>query len=154
MSYSSTAALIGSALALLILWLIRRDRLYVRDAFFWLFVAICSILFALSPRSIDTLGAWAGVAYPPALILGLLVAVLLIKALLADLAQTALRRDLRRLAQDVAIARMEDSALTSRHANNQDATLLSDQKISPAATSSRDGDTSAIGYKNLNDDTV
>ncbi len=113
MGYPQTAAIFGGLLAVLILWLIRRDRLYVRDAFFWLLMAFAAIGFALFPRSIDTLGAWAGVAYAPALMLGLLVVVLLIKALLADLALTALRRDVRRLAQDVAMGRIEELRVQS-----------------------------------------
>ena len=45
----------------------------------------------------------AGVAYPPALILAVVCVVLTIKALLADIAQTQLRRDVRRLNQRVAL---------------------------------------------------
>lgn len=107
MTYASTAALIGLSLAALILFLVRRDHLYVRDAVFWLLAAFASILYALFPRSIDWLAGVFGVAYPPALLLGLLSAVLLVKALLADLALTALRRDVRRLAQDIAMQRAD-----------------------------------------------
>lgn len=103
MTYPVFAAAIGLLLAVLILILLRRDQLYLRDATFWLATAIVSIAFAFFPSLADLLGGMAGVAYPPALILAVVCVVLTIKALLADIAQTQLRRDVRRLNQRVAL---------------------------------------------------
>ena len=103
MTYPVFAAAIGLLLAALILFLLRRDQLYLRDATFWLATAVVSIAFALFPTLVDWLGGMAGVAYPPALILAVVSVVLTIKALLADIAQTQLRRDVRRLNQRVAL---------------------------------------------------
>lgn len=107
MTYPVTAALVGVALAFIIVWLVRKDRLYARDALFWIVVAGGSVVFAAFPRAIDWLGHWAGVAYPPALLLGLLILVLLIKALISDIALTTMRRDVRRLAQSAALREVE-----------------------------------------------
>ena len=103
MSYSITAALLGLSLAVFIIHLLRRDQLYLREAMFWLATAAVSVLFAVMPSTVDWLGGLAGVAYPPALILALVCAVLTVKALLADVAQTQLRREVRRLNQRVAL---------------------------------------------------
>lgn len=103
MTYPVFAAAIGLLLAVLILILLRRDQLYLRDATFWLATAMVSIAFAFFPSLADLLGGMAGVAYPPALILAVVCVVLTIKALLADIAQTQLRRDVRRLNQRVAL---------------------------------------------------
>jgi hypothetical protein len=103
MTYPIFAAAIGLLLAALILFLLRRDQLYLRDATFWLGTAMVSIAFALFPSLVDLLGGMAGVAYPPALILAVVCVVLTVKALLADIAQTQLRRDVRRLNQRVAL---------------------------------------------------
>ena len=103
MTYPVFAAAIGLLLAVLILILLRRDQLYLRDATFWLATAMVSIAFAFFPSLVDLLGGMAGVAYPPALILAVVCVVLTIKALLADIAQTQLRRDVRRLNQRVAL---------------------------------------------------
>ena len=100
MTYPVFAAAIGLLLAVLILILLRRDQLYLRDATFWLATAMVSIAFAFFPSLADLLGGMAGVAYPPALILAVVCVVLTIKALLADIAQTQLRRDVRRLQRD------------------------------------------------------
>ena len=69
MTYPAAAAAIGLLLAVLILILLRRDQLYLRDATFWLATAMVSIAFAFFPSLADLLGGMAGVAYPPALIL-------------------------------------------------------------------------------------
>ncbi len=103
MTVATSAALIGISLAILILTLLRRDHLYLRDAVFWLATAVASVLFAVMPGWVDVLGSAAGVAYPPALVLALVCAVLTVKALLSDLALTQLRRDVRRLNQRVAL---------------------------------------------------
>lgn len=103
MGYPLTAALLGLSLAIFIVHLLRRDQLYLREAMFWLATAVVSVLFAVMPAAVDWLGAVAGVAYPPALILALVCAVLTVKSLLADVAQTQLRREVRRLNQRVAL---------------------------------------------------
>ena len=103
MTIATSAALIGISLAILILLLLRRDHLYLRDAIFWLATATVSMLFAFSPNWVDLVGNVAGVAYPPALILAIICAVLTVKALLSDLALTKLPRDVRRLNQRVAL---------------------------------------------------
>jgi hypothetical protein len=103
MSYPLTAAFIGLLLAALIVFLLRKDRLYVRDAIFWLVTAAASVLFAFFPRAIDWLGSVAGIAYPPALLLGVVCGVVTVKSLISDIAVTQLRRDVRRLNQRIAL---------------------------------------------------
>ena len=103
MSYTVFAATVGIVLAAFILFLLRRDQLYLRDATFWLGTAAVSIIFALSPSVVDWLGGMAGVAYPPALILAVVCVVLTVKALLAEISHTQLRREVRRLNQRVAL---------------------------------------------------
>jgi hypothetical protein len=110
MSYAISAALVGTMLAACVLWLIRRDRLYLRDATFWLMTALISVLLGLFPSLIDRLGGAAGVSYPPALVLALVCTVLTIKALLSDIALTGLRREVRRLNQRVALIDAEKRA--------------------------------------------
>lgn len=103
MNFRLSAAVVGIGLALLILHLLRRDHVYLRDAFFWLLTAAASIVFAIFPNLIDVLGRAAGVQYPPALLLALVCVVLTIKGLLADISLAAVRRDIRRLSQSVAL---------------------------------------------------
>jgi hypothetical protein len=99
----TTTTLLGAGLTLLILYLLRRDHLYLRDALFWAVAALLSLVFGLSPRLIDQLATAAGVAYSPTLLLLIAVLVLALRALLNDLALTQLRRDQRRLNQRIAL---------------------------------------------------
>ena len=119
MGYPLTAALLGLSLAVFIVYLLRRDQLYLREAIFWLITAVISVLFALMPAVVDSLGAIAGVAYPPALILALVCAILTVKSLLADVAQTQLRREVRRLNQRVALMDVERQTPPVQSAANE-----------------------------------
>ena len=104
--YFTTAAL-SIGLAVSILYLVRKDHLYLRDGIFWVFVAFSALLLGLFPSLIDHLGRIAGIVYPPTLILTLAVVLLLIKALHADVVDTRTRRDLRRLNQKLALIEFE-----------------------------------------------
>lgn len=107
----TTTSVLGAGLAFLILFLLRRDHLYLRDALFWVSAAAFSLIFGLSPRLMDRLAALAGVSYSPTFFLLIAVLVLLIKALMSDLAITSLRRDLRRLNQRVALLEIENKKI-------------------------------------------
>lgn len=100
-------ALLGFALALVIVLLIRRDHLYIRDGLFWITIAGVSLLFGIWPGLIDHIGALAGVSYPPALLFLIAIVVLVLRSLLTDLALTQVRRDLRRLNQRLALLQEE-----------------------------------------------
>lgn len=99
----TVAAALGIGLALTILYLIRRDRIHLREGFFWFAVAALSILLGSWPRLIDRIAAAVGIAYPPALLFLLTIIVLLLRLLLTDMALARTRRDLRRLNQRLAL---------------------------------------------------
>ncbi len=98
-----TTMALGLGLAAVILYLVRRDHLYLPHGVFWFFVAIFALVFGLAPRLIDTVAAWVGVSYPPAFLFLCVGVVLFIKALHADLVNTRIERQLRRLNQEIAI---------------------------------------------------
>lgn len=97
----------GIALAGLILYLVRRDHLYIRQGLFWIAAAFVSLGFAVWPSAIDSLGGVLGIAYPPTLLFLTAILVLVVKALFADISVTKLRRDLRRLNQRIALLEAE-----------------------------------------------
>ena len=102
-SYHLTVIVMGLVLAIGILYLVRRDHLYIRQGLFWIFIAAASLLFGLWPYLIDTLGPALGIAYPPALLFLVAIVVLMFKALFGDIQLTRVRRDLRRLNQRIAL---------------------------------------------------
>jgi hypothetical protein len=110
--YYLTVLVIGFGLAGAILYLVRRDHIYIRQGVFWIAVAALSTLFGVWPTLIDVVGGALGVAYPPTLLLLAAIIVLVVKALLADIALTKVRRDLRRLNQRIAL--LETGELRAR----------------------------------------
>jgi len=102
-SYHLTVIVMGLVLAIGILYLVRRDHLYIRQGLFWILIASASLLFGLWPYVIDTLGSALGIAYPPALLFLVAIVVLVFKALFGDIELTRVRRDLRRLNQRIAL---------------------------------------------------
>ncbi len=108
--YHIVVLVMGLGLAFGILYLVRRDHIYIRQAVFWIAIAFVSFLFGIWPYLIDTLGSALGIAYPPTLLLLVAILVLIVKALLGDIAFTQVRRDLRRLNQRIALIESDPSA--------------------------------------------
>ena len=106
-SYHLTVLVVGVALAFGILYLVRRDHIYIRQGVFWILVAVATLALALWPNLIDTVGTMLGIAYPPTLLLLAAIVVLIVKALLGDIAMTKMRRDVRRLNQRIALLEAE-----------------------------------------------
>ena len=98
-----TTTLLGLALAAVILFLVRRDRLYLMHGLFWAIVAGAVAVLGAWPGMIDHLARIAGISYPPALLLLLASALLLVKALHSDMVNTRIERDVRRLNQRLAL---------------------------------------------------
>ena len=101
--YHLTVLIIGFGLAYGILHLVRRDHLYIRQGVLWILIAVMILALAIWPQIIDSLGAALGIAYPPTLLFLVATVVLVVKALLADIASTRLKRDIRRLNQRIAM---------------------------------------------------
>ena len=116
--YYLTVLVIGFGLAGVILFLVRRDHIYIRQGVFWIMVALLSTLLGVYPSLIDILGGALGVAYPPTLLFLCAIIVLIVKALLGDIALTKVRRDLRRLNQRIAL--LETSELLPRSKDRRD----------------------------------
>jgi len=109
-TYYLVSLLIGIGLAIGILYLVRRDHLYIRQGFFWIVVAAGSLLFGIWPSLIDFIGVSLGIAYPPTLLLLAAIVALVVKSLLGDIALTRVSRDLRRLNQRIALLEAEHPA--------------------------------------------
>ncbi len=103
MTYQLTSALLGFALAAVILWLIYTDHMHTRHAFWWLAIAVTVFVLGFFPHLVDWLGIRLGVAYPPVLALVAAIGVLLVKLLIMDIENSRQERSLRRLIQRVAI---------------------------------------------------
>ena len=102
-SYQITVLVMALGLAVAILYLVRRDHIYIRQGLFWILVAVLSVALGAWPAAIDVIGESLGVSYPPTLLLLVAIIVLMLKGLLGDIGVTKLRRDMRRLNQRIAL---------------------------------------------------
>jgi hypothetical protein len=103
LSYQWTTAIIGLMIALIILFLIRRDILHVKRSLWWIGIAVLIVVMGFFPLTIAKFGALLGVNYPPILILTVGVGFILIKILSMDLERSRQERMLRRLTQKIAM---------------------------------------------------
>ena len=107
MSFHFTTALLGLGLAVVILFLVRRDHLRLNLGLFWIAAAVAAALLGAWPGLVDRAAAVLGIAYPPALLLLCAVIVLLIKSLQSDIELTRTERQLRRLNQRIALLEVD-----------------------------------------------
>lgn len=98
-----TTSLLGLGLALVILYLLRRDHIYIFHALFWIVIAALAAVLGLWPGLIDHAATWIGISYPPAALLLGAVVILFVKSLYVDIANTRLERQQRRLNQRIAL---------------------------------------------------
>ena len=103
MTYQMTSMVIGLALAGIILWLVRRDHLHGPYAVWWIGAAATVTVLGFFPRVFDLIARHLGIGYPPMLAMVLGLAMLLIKILTMDLERSRQERQIRRLAQQIAM---------------------------------------------------
>lgn len=106
-SLQLTTTLLGVGLSAVILFLMRRDHLHLTHGLFWIAVAGMAALLGLWPGLIDSIARVVGIAYSPALLLLGATIVLLVKSLHADIVNTRIERQVRRLNQRLAIYELE-----------------------------------------------
>ena len=108
-SYRLTAAVIGIVIAAMIFFLVRRDHLQIRYAYWWLLIALGVLVLGFFPEVIDVVAPVLGISYPPILAIVLGAGVIIIKMLMMDLEHTRQQRDIRWLVQRLAIYEADTS---------------------------------------------
>ncbi|MCB1886631.1 MAG: DUF2304 domain-containing protein [Rhodocyclaceae bacterium] len=107
MNYQIFSALLGTALGVVILLLVRRDHLQLGHAMFWLVLAAGSVIFGLAPALSDRIATAFGISYGPTLVILIALAALIVKGLQADMLTSRLERNIRRLNQRIALVEAE-----------------------------------------------
>lgn len=116
-----TAAIIGIALALAILFLVRRDRLHGPYAVWWLGVALATLVLGIFPSVVTWLGDHTGIHYAPVLPIIIGLSFVLVRLLKLDIERSRQERQLRRLTQKLAILERElDVRNGTTHAKSGD----------------------------------
>jgi hypothetical protein len=107
MTNQLTSAAISVLLAGAILYLVRRDHMHGSYALWWLAIAAAILLLGVFPPVIDWLGRVTGISYPPVLPIIVGIGMILIRMLRTDIDRSRQERQLRRLAQKLAILEQE-----------------------------------------------
>ena len=102
-TYQITSMAMGVTIAVVILFLVRRDHLHGPYAIWWIGAAFTIGLLSFFPRFFDYLAVYVGVSYPPILAIVLGFGMLLVKILTMDLERSRQERLIRRLAQRLAM---------------------------------------------------
>lgn len=102
-----TSLAIGTVIAVVIFYLVRKNHLMISHAFWWLMVAAASITFGAAPKLIDRIGKILGIHYPPILLLVIALGFVLIKMLTMDLKGSDQERKIRALTQRLAVLESE-----------------------------------------------
>lgn len=113
-SYNFTSFVLGFIIAGIIIFLIRKDLLHTRHAFWWLLVATGSIVFGAFPQLIDRIGGVFGINYPPVLFIVVGIALILIKMLTMDIDRSEQERRLRILTQRLAVYEGERPGMSEK----------------------------------------
>ncbi len=117
----ATGAVLGVALALSILILVRKDHLHGPYALWWFAVAAAAFVLGVFPHLVDWLGRLTGIAYAPVLPILVGLSLVLVRLLKLDIDRSRQERRLRRLTQKLAILEQELSQLAARPTQPDDA---------------------------------
>ncbi len=98
---------LGLFTAIFIFWLIRKDHLHIRYAFWWIIVAVLSAVIGLFPGIIDVVSSWLGISYPPILAVIFAISFIFIKMLLVDIEQSKQQVKMIHLTQRLGLLELE-----------------------------------------------
>ena len=113
--YQYVTASLGLGLAVVILYLVRRDRLSAGYTVGWFIVAVVLCLFGLFPSINDWVGRLLNVHYPPILLVIVTCCFILLKLLFMDIDRSRQRKRIRRLTQRLALYEAEADRSGKEH---------------------------------------
>jgi hypothetical protein len=102
-SYKITTTIIGFAIFLTILILVRRGKLQEKQSLAWLGIGILMMVLGIFPRIIDKIGHYLGVQYGPSLLFVVAIGILFIQNLYHSISASSYEMRIRELSQQVAV---------------------------------------------------
>ena len=104
----------GLSVALLLLYLVRKDHLHVSHGLGWTIAIMLFASLGFAPSIFDRLASFLGVNYAPILGISLAIGALVIKALMADLESTKLKVSQQRLIQKLSLLEADLNELSQK----------------------------------------
>lgn len=115
--YNYPAAIISVLSVVMIIHLVRRQRLGAMHTFWWLFAACGILVLGLFPSVADGVGAFFGIHYPPVLPIVAALCLLFVKVLTMDVAMMRQESKIRILAQKMAAYEVELRDIKARQSD-------------------------------------
>ena len=106
---------VGVAMVVLVLELVRRKRLNEEYSLLWIVGALAVLGISLRRDLLDRTARWLGVYYPPSLLLLVLLVVVFVGSLSISVVLSRHRRQIERLIEDSAILTAELRELREQH---------------------------------------
>jgi hypothetical protein len=106
---------VGVAMVVLVLELVRRKRLNEEYSLLWIVGAVAVLGISLRRDLLDRTARWLGVYYPPSLLLLVLLVVVFVGSLSISVVLSRHRRQIERLIEDSAILTAELRELREQH---------------------------------------
>jgi hypothetical protein len=114
MFVGAVTGVFGLSVALLLLYLVRKDHLHVSHGLWWTIAILLFATLGFAPSIFDQLAHHLGVNYAPVLGISLAIGALVIKALMSDLESTKLKVSQQRLIQKVSLLEADLQELSEK----------------------------------------
>ncbi len=118
-TYHLTSLILGILIALVIFYLIRKDRLHIRYSLWWILVATGTAVIGSFPWLVDYIAGKLDIAYPPVLLLTASLGFLLIKILTMDIERSEHERKIRLLTQRLAVYESDQRSESPNHPESE-----------------------------------
>ncbi len=102
-SYKITTGILGAAIFLIILFLVRRGKLQEKYALTWFAIGMVVVVLGIFPVILDKIAVFTGISYAPALLFVIAVGVLLIQNLYLFIFASQNEVRIKELLQEVAV---------------------------------------------------
>lgn len=114
MLVGAVTGVFGLSVAVLLLYLVRKDHLHVSHSLGWTVAILLFASLGFAPSIFDRLASFLGIKYAPVLGLSLAIGALVIKALMSDLESTKLKVSQQRLIQKVSLLEADLQKLSKK----------------------------------------
>ena len=115
-----TALGVSGLLLVIVLDLVRRNRLTAEYSFIWIICAVALIVLSLARRQMDQLALWAGIYYPPAALLLVLILFVFLASVSFSVLVSRQRQEIERLVEEAALMDADLRDLRARLSGTSD----------------------------------
>lgn len=92
-----------------VIYIVKKEKLSIKESFWWIVCGIITLILAIFPKSIDIIAKWFGVEYPPTLMLVFCILFLLFMNFRLSIKNSEQNEKIMELAQQLSIIKSENN---------------------------------------------